>query len=127
VDIVAGDELDLTPRLPLTLEPYLIHSDGLQVWLALRDPVGRVVQSLRGEGMVKAAHRGQLLFEEPISRLKYQYPAGMDDVDIGQVTVAATLRLGEKEMKWVAKAKPFKKLQAQSAEVLAPAALEGHA
>ena len=122
-----GAEADLTPRLPLVLTPYLMRSDGLQVWLALQDAGGRIVDSLVGEGKVKAAYDGKLLFEGNLADLRYQFPTGVDEVDIRKVAFAATLRLGERELKWRAPAEEFRKFQGEGAEVVAPGILGDHA
>lgn len=127
ITLAPGGEADLTPRFPLSFTPYVARSQGLQVWLALRDPLGRIVQGLKAEGKVKAAHRGELLFEAPLSDLRYQFPSGMDQVELSRISFAAELEFGQRTMQWKSRARERDKMQGERAEVVAPAALADHA
>ena len=128
VTVGPGQRLDLTPKAPLGFQPCMVRSgDDLQIWLAIHDRLGRVIMDLGARGLAKAAYRGRLLFEKDIAGLRFQFPAGMDDVDIDAVIFAAKVEIGGKEYKWQAPATERERFQGDQAEVVAPKILESHA
>ncbi|HVY62800.1 MAG TPA: hypothetical protein VHF22_14175, partial [Planctomycetota bacterium] len=95
IDGKPGAVHDLTPRPPFNMGVFAKVSRGIQIYVAITDGAGQIVEDLASEGWIRAFKQtGEQLFELSLASMRFMFPTGMEKVDLSKTALETKLRVG---------------------------------
>jgi hypothetical protein len=128
IDGKPGALYDCTPRPPFNMGIFAKNSRGIQIFIAIQDGAGQLVQSLKSQGTVKAfGQKGEPLFELPLSAMAFMFPTSLEKVDITKVALEAHLRIGSEWLRGRPQIEMVRKTAGHGTWAIVPRLLEAQA
>ncbi len=119
---------DCTPRPPFEMGIFAKVSRGIQIFVAITDGAGQIVAHLGSEGRVKAIkNTGEQLFELPLQAMTFQFPTGLERVNLKEVALEARLRIGTENLRGRPAIEMVQRYTAHGTWAVIPRVLEGNA
>jgi hypothetical protein len=128
IDGKPGAFYDLTPRPPFNMTIFCKSSRGIQIYVAITDGTGQIVEDLASQGWIKAFKQtGEPLFELTLAGMRFMFPTGMEKVDLSKIGLETKLRLGSEWLRGRPTLEMVRKYAGHGSWAIVPRILEANA
>jgi hypothetical protein len=125
----AGVLVDCTPRPPFNLGIFAKVSRGIQIFVAITDGTGQIVQGLgsKDSGIKAFKQSGEPLFELPLTSMAFMFPTGLEKIDLKDVVLEARVRIGNEALKGRPQIEMVRRFPGHGTSAVVPRVLEANA